>query len=218
MRTIRVLCVDDHDLLKAGLRSRFEHERDIELVGELASAEGLVDESRRLRPDVVLLDLEMPGPDPFDAISEMQRVVPHSKVIILSAYVRDNYIDAATKAGAWGYVSKTDEVEEIVGAIRDVVEGKFVFGDTVKERCQLVDGVSGRPKKPPPSKLDSLTPREREILRMIGRGKTRTEIAEELHRSPRTIDNHRASIMRKLEISDRVELVRYAIREGLVEV
>lgn len=230
-RAIRVLSVDDHDLLVQGLQSRFEHEPDIQLVGHIASAENLIKAVQEHDAQVVLLDLEMPGPDPFDALSELVRIKPDVRVIVLSAHIRDHYVDEATKSGAWGYLSKNDEVQEIVDAIRKVLDDQFVFGTTVLERCQVQRNGAGigsamnsqnegvrSLKEPPKSKLDLLTKRETEVLRMIGRGMGRKEIAEELHRSPRTIDNHRASIMRKLDIADRVDLVRYAIREGLVEV
>lgn len=217
-KTIKVLGVDDHELVMSGLGSRLDHENDIELVGGLPDGERVIDEVRRTGANVVLLDLEMPGPDPFEVIGDLKRMFPDVRVIVLSAHIRDHYVDAAVRAGAWGYVSKNDEVEEIINAIRRVTKGEFVFGSLVLERCQLIDRNTRRLKTAPVSKMDLLTPRETQVLRMIGRGLGRKEIADELHRSPRTIDNHRASIMRKLNITDRVELVRYAIREGLVEI
>jgi DNA-binding NarL/FixJ family response regulator len=177
-RPIRVLCVDDHAFLVAGLRARFELERDVECVGELESADRLVMEAKRLQPDVVLLDIEMPGPDPFEAVEDLHRALPKVRTVFLSAYVRDHYISAAVNAGAFGYFSKSDDTEEII---------------------------------------DTLSPREQEVLRMIGRGMTRDAIAGALCRSPKTIDGHREKIMEKLDIHDRGELVRFAIREGLAE-
>jgi DNA-binding NarL/FixJ family response regulator len=216
-RTIRILCVDDHAFLVEGLSARFALERDFELVGRLSTAENLAAEVKRTRPQVVLLDIEMPGPDAFDALAELTRQNSDARVIMLSAYIRDHYIEAAYKAGAWGYFCKSDEMNAIVEGIRKVAGGEFALGPKVQERCQ--PGKTRKPgdDKTPKTKLDLLTPREQEVLRLIGRGMSRTEIAKTLSRSPKTIDGHRELIMKKLDIHDRGELVRYAIREGLVE-
>lgn len=216
-KTIRILCVDDHAFLIDGLKARFGMERDLELVGRLSSAEGLAAAVKEHRPDIVLLDIEMPGPDPFEAASDLKRLYPDTKVVILSAYVRDHYLSAAFRAGAWGYFSKSDEAEEIVNGLRQVARGEFTLGPKVQERCKPVETRRGGKVEPPNTRLDTLTAREREVLRMIGKGMTRAEIAEAITRSPKTVDGHREKIMQKLDIHDRGELVRFAIREGLVE-
>jgi DNA-binding NarL/FixJ family response regulator len=213
---IRVFCVDDHAFLVEGLQARLSMARDMEFVGRLNSAEDLVAEVKRTKPDVVLLDIEMPGPDPFEAMEDLRRQCPTVRTIMLSAYVRDHYIDAAVNAGAWGYLCKDDDPDTIVHAIRDVAGGAFVFGPNVMGRCT----VRNRPNdgfSQPSSKIQSLTAREQQILRMIGKGMSRAEIAKTLHRSPKTVDAHRAAIMEKMDIHDRVELALYAVREGLVE-
>ncbi len=216
---IRVLCVDDHAFLIDGLRARFELAKDLECVGHLESAERLLSEAMVLRPEVVLLDIEMPGPDSFEAAEDLQRTLPEARVIFLSAYVRDHYISAAVNAGAYGYFSKSDEPNEIIEGIRKVARREeFAFGPKVKARCKPKKGVTRGQVAPPSTKLDTLSPREQDVLRMIGRGMTRSEIAETLCRSVKTIDVHREKIMKKLDIHDRGELVRFAIREGLVEV
>ncbi|MHC4107529.1 MAG: response regulator [Planctomycetota bacterium] len=216
-RTIRVLCVDDHSFLVEGLAARFELERDLEQVGSLPNAEHLVEEAKRLRPDIVLLDIEMPGPDPFEAADDLRRQCPDVRTVFLSAYVRDHYITSAVKAGAWGYFSKSESADDLVKGIRKIADGEFAFSRKVQERCQADEAEGHRPT-PPSSRLEALTAREQEVLRMIGRGLSRSQIAETLCRSPKTIDGHRESIMEKLGIHDRGELVRFAIREGLVEV
>jgi DNA-binding NarL/FixJ family response regulator len=219
-RKIRILCVDDHAFLIDGLKARFGMEQDLECVGRLSTADNLVDEAKRTAADIVLLDIEMPGPDPFEAASDLKRRAPNIKVVILSAYVRDHYIDAAYKAGCWGYFSKSDDTNEIVAGLRKVATGQFAMGPKVQERVQPAKGLrrsSAEKSAPPNSKLGLLTPREEEVLRLIGRGLTRSDIAKTLSRSPKTIDGHRELIMKKLDIHDRGELVRFAIREGLVE-
>ncbi len=215
---IRVLCVDDHDLLVNGLRARFDLERDIECIGHLTTADDLVHVVRSESPNVVLLDIEMPGPDPFESADEIRRLDPEVRVIFLSAHIRDHYISAAVRAGAWGYFSKSDETDDLVEGIRDVTRGKFAFGPKVQARCKPAGPrPRGAAPAPPTTRLDDLTDREQEVLRMIGRGMTRSEIAEALCRSPKTVDGHREKIMAKLDIHDRGELVRFAIREGLAE-
>jgi len=216
---IRVLCVDDHIFLIEGIRARFELEDDIECVGQLESADRLLDEVERLRPDIVLLDIEMPGPDPFDTAAEIARRFEDVRVAFLSAYVRDNYISAAIRAGAWGYFSKSDGAKAIIDGIRKVKNGEFVLGPAVAKRRSPGKNpfVASVQESKPVSRLDSLTQREQEVLRLIGRGLSRTQIAEMLSRSPKTVDGHREKIMAKLDIHSVAELVRFAIREGVVE-
>lgn len=213
---LRILCVDDHAFLAEGMKTRLGLEGDMEFVGRLESAEKLVEEVQRTRADIVLLDIEMPGPDPFEVMEDLHRRVPAARAIILSAYVRDHYIDTAVKRGAWGYLSKSDDPDTVIDAIRKVSRGEFAFGPAVLERCQPLSEAGTQPAKPV-SRLDRLTPREVQILRMIGKGMSRLDIAKSIHRSPKTIDNHRSAIMEKLGIHDRVELARYALREGLTE-
>ena len=215
--TVRVLCVDDHAFLVEGLKARLDLEDSIEYIGRLETADRLIEEVEQTGADIVLLDIEMPGRDSFEALRDLAQLYPHVKVIMLSAYVRDHYIDTAVDAGAWGYLSKSDDPDAIVAAIRKVARGEFAFSPGVQERFKVQDGKSRKKESRPVSKFDSLTPREVEILRLIGKGMSRSEIAKSVFRSPKTIDAHRISIMNKLDIHDRVELARFAIREGLVE-
>ena len=212
-RKIRILCVDDHSFLVDGLAARFELERDLEYIGSLPSADRLIAKARETRPDIVLLDIEMPGTDSFEVLRNIKREHAGTRVIMFSAFVRDHYIDAAVKGGAWGYVSKSDTPTSVVEAIRKVSRGEFGFGPKVLQRCR----TGGRNGMEPSSRLGQLSPRELGILRLIAKGMSRTDIAETIHRSPKTVDNHRAAIMAKLKIHDRVELARFALREGLAE-
>jgi DNA-binding NarL/FixJ family response regulator len=218
MKRTRVLCVDDHAFLVEGLKARFDLEPDIEMIGRLPSADDLVVEAKRLRPDVVLLDIEMPGMDPFEAVEDLKSQLPDVRVIVLSAYVRDHYVSTAVKAGVWGYFSKSDDPNEIVAGIRKVDRGEMAFGPKVQERTKTKQAARGAEPEAPKAKLETLSRRELEILRMIGRGLSRTDIAESICRSPKTVDGHRERIMSKLDIHSTTELVRFAIREGLAEV
>jgi len=217
---IRVLCVDDHAFLVEGLKARLDVEADMEFVGHLSTAGNLTGHVRRTRADVVLLDIEMPGEDAFEQMAELNRLSPHVRTILLSAHVRDHYIDAAYQAGAWGYISKSDSPDAVIDGIRKVHSGEPAFGAEVMARTQPAKpAVSGGSRTAAAgSKRRLLTAREEQILRMIAGGMSRTTIAEVLCRSPMTIDNHRKSIMKKLGIHDRVELARYAIAEGFGEV
>lgn len=218
-RRIRVLCVDDHAFLVDGLRARFSVENDIEFVGHLSSAEHLLPELKSTKPDVVLMDIEMPGPDVFESVSTLRHMHPEVRVVFLSAHVRDHYIGCAMQSGASGYFSKGDEPESMLEGIRKVVrKDEFVFSPKVEARMKPSSKVCINGTVRVKTALESLSPREREVLRLIGRGMTRSQIADSLCRSPKTVDGHREKIMEKLDIHDRGELVRYAIREGLAEV
>ena len=215
-RPLRVLCVDDHPVLVEGIRARLKLEPKLELIGALASADDLVAEAKAHNPDIVLMDVAMPGLDPFAAAADLQRHCPEVKTVFLSAHIRDHYLDAAFRAGAWGYLYKGDDIEDIVHAIQRVAEGEYVFSPRVLERVR-VGGVAHQPGAPKrSSKLDALTPMEAQVLRMMGQGLSRTRIAQTLHRSVKTVDTHRAAIMQKLDIHDRTELALFATREGLV--
>jgi len=219
IRRTRILCVDDHTFLIDGLEARFDLEDDMEIVGRLGQADRLIATVDALKPDIVLLDIEMPGADSFETADELRRLHPDVRTVFLSAYVRDHYITSAMRVGAWGYFSKGEPSGVIIDGIRRVARGEFAFSPKVAERCKprTTTDRRGAAMQPPVSRLTGLSSRELEVLRLIGRGMTRSDIAQTLSRSPKTVDGHRESIMAKLNIHDRTELVRFAIREGLVE-
>ena len=209
-----VLCVDDHAVLVEGLKAQFAIEGGIRVVGRLPSAEKLLEEVARLKPDVVLLDIEMPGPDVFEMADRLRHLHPKLRFVFLSAHIRDGYLAAAYKCGAWGYFAKGDELEDITAGIKELARstaGTFVMGPKVRQRCAAAHRA--RPAIP----LDTLTAREVEVLRLIGKGLSRVEIAKELSRSAKTVDGHQERIMKKLGIESRTELMRFAIREGFAE-
>ncbi len=230
---IRVLCVDDHAVLVEGLRAQFAIHGGIEVVGRLATATRLVEEVARLRPNVVLLDIEMPGPDAFEMADRLKRVHPGVRVMVLSAHVRDGYISASFSAGVSAYFAKSDELEDIVSGIHEVMgkpAGAFLLGPKVRDRCRPLTpsgdagngaGVGDDPAVmrggAPMTLLASLTTREAEVLRMIGKGLSRTQIAAQLCRSAKTIDGHQDRMMKKLGIAARADLIRFAIREGVAQ-
>ena len=229
---VRVLCVDDHAVLVEGLRAQFQLDGGIQLIGRLGCADDLIEHVERLRPDVIVLDIEMPGPDVFEAADRLRQAHPATRFLFLSAHVRDSYLAAAYKAGAWGYFAKGDELDDIVNGIKTVAgspEATFVMGPKVRQRCTsngpsplLAFGLgpsrrSAATSIKPVTQLESLSSREVEVLRLIGKGRSRQEIATELARSVKTIDGHQDRILKKLGLDTRAELTRFAIREGLAE-
>lgn len=224
---VRVLCVDDHEVLVEGLKAQFSIDGGVRCVAALPSAENLIDAVQQHRPDVVVLDIEMPGPDVFEMADRLHHLHPGVRFVFLSAHIRDGYLAAAYRCGASGYFAKGDDVAEIVEGLRRVArcaEGTFVMGAKVRARCQAPRARMSRgasraaaPARPPETLLESLTQREIEILRLIGKGLSRGEIGEELARSPKTVDGHQERIMKKLNIETRAELMRFAIREGLAQ-
>jgi DNA-binding NarL/FixJ family response regulator len=221
---IRVLCVDDHEVLVEGLRAQFAIEGRARVARWLPSAARLLEEVRRLRPDIVLLDIEMPGPDVFETADRLRRAFPDLRFAFLSAHIRDGYLAAAYRCGAWGYFAKSDEPADIVAGIYQLAHGTartFVMGPKVRDYCgqRITPPGLGRPlgDTGPKTPMDALTSREIEILRLIGQGMSRVDIAHELSRSAKTVDGHQERMMRKLGIASRADLMRFAIREGLAE-
>lgn len=229
--TIRVLCVDDHAVLIEGLRAQFAIEGRFQIVGRLASTDKLMDEVDRLKPDIVLLDIELPGPDVFETADRLHHAHPNLRFAFLSAHVRDGYLAAAYRCGASGYFAKGDDLDDIISGLRQIVRstaGTFVMGTKLREHCDMVRTTSRAGDSPrtrngqeangiPSTPFDALTPREIEVLRLIGRGMSRVQIAGELSRSAKTVDGHQERIMKKLGLDNRAELMRFAIREGLAE-
>lgn len=226
---IRVLCVDDHEVLVEGLRAKFGVENRIRIVGMLGSADNLLQETARLSPDVILLDIEMPGPDVFEMAERLRRSHPGVRFVFLSAHIRDGYLAAAYKCGAWGYFAKGDELDDIAAGVREVAAskaGRFVMGPKVRARCRPAPMGAGHgkhhdtralPEGAPNTRLASLSAREVEILHLIGKGLSRAQVAAELSRSAKTIDRHQERMTKKLGLSSRTDLVRFAIREGFAE-
>jgi DNA-binding NarL/FixJ family response regulator len=221
---VRILCVDDHAVLIEGLKAQFAIDGRIRIVGRLNSAEKLLEEVDRVRPDLVLLDIEMPGPDVFDVADRMRRLHPSLRFAFLSAHIREGYLASAYKCGAWGYFAKGDDLEDIVAGLKELAAstgGTFVMGPKVRQRCGVIrpsstPAAAGDTAKPR-TLLDALSPREIEILRLIGKGLSRVEIAKELSRSAKTIDGHQERIIKKLGVESRADLMRFAIREGFAE-
>jgi two-component system, NarL family, response regulator NreC len=210
--TIRVLVVDDHAVVRAGLRRVLDAEADIETVGEAPSAERAVFEAMEHTPDVVLMDVVMPGQSGIEGMPALLQAVPDAKVLVLSMQDDPRYVREAFDAGASGYVLKEAADTEVVQAVRAVAAGERYVHPVLGAR--LIAAEAEERKR---AEVDPLSDREREVLRLLALGHTNQEIAKTLYISVRTAETHRAHIMQKLRLSSRAELVRYALAEGLLQ-
>ncbi|MEY3231546.1 MAG: hypothetical protein RL689_1635 [Planctomycetota bacterium] len=213
---IRVVLADDHTLVRQSLSRLLNEHADMQAVADVGSADEAVEACLRqgAAVDVVLLDIDMPGIAAFDAARTIIARCPGAKVIFLSAFTHERYIQAALACGAMGYLCKTEPPEKVVKAIRAVASGQSYFSPEVQSR--LVVDSSGVHLEMKPT-MQHLTPRELEVLTYIAKGLSKKEIANLMHLSVKTVENHTANVMSRLDIHDRVQLTRLAIREGLIE-
>jgi two-component system, NarL family, response regulator NreC len=210
--TIRVLVCDDHALVRSGLRRLLESERDFEVVGEAADAEQAVAQTAALLPDVLLLDIVMPGRSGIEALGDLHAASPETRVLVLSMQDDPSYVRQAFAAGAHGYLVKEAADADLVQAIHDVARGhRYVHPSLGARLAALEADAHAR------AETDPLSGREHEVLRLLALGHTNQEIAKLLFISVRTAESHRARIMQKLRLSSRAELVRYALATGALE-
>ena len=204
---IRLLLVDDHELFRTSLRLRLEHEDGIAPVGEAGTAEQAVITTRAVRPDVVLLDLVLPRRNGADIIPDLLKVSPASKVLIVSSHTQPTSVRQAITAGAHGYVPKRASDSELIEAIRRVAAGERYVDPELGAQLVVADGHPA---------LEPISDRERDVLSLLALGYTNEEISKKLYISRRTVDTHRAHVMRKLRLDTRAELVLFALATGLI--
>jgi two-component system response regulator NreC len=210
--SVRVLIVDDHAVVRAGLKLLVDSEDGFEAIGEAGNARDAIFEARSLKPDIVLLDVVMPDQSGLEIIPQLLKESPEVKVLVLSMQDEPRYVAEAFEAGASGYVLKEAADAELVAAIREVAGGgRYVHP---KLGARLVAAATEERKR---AEEDPLSDREREVLRLLALGHTNQEIARQLYISVRTAETHRAHIMQKLRLASRAELVRYALVQGLLE-
>jgi len=209
---IRVLVVDDHAVVRTGLRLLLDAEDDIEVVGEAGTARDAVFEARATKPDVILMDVVMPGGSGIEATPQLLHEEPDAKVLVLSMQDDPSYVRQAFAAGASGYVLKEAADAEVVAAVREVAAGGRYVNPSLGARL-----VAAEADERARAEADPLSDREREVLRLLALGHTNQEIAKMLYISVRTAETHRAHIMQKLRLTTRAELVRYALSHGLLE-
>ena len=208
----RILIADDHGVVRGGLRLLLERQAGFEVVGEAADGAEAVREALALRPDVAILDVAMPRLTGLQAAREIRAQAPEVQVLVLSMHDDERYVFEALKAGASGYVLKREADTALVDAVHAVTRGEPFLTHAATEAIvrEWMSDDTLAPSEP-------LSPREQEVLKLIAEAHTNREIGEVLHLSEKTVESHRANILRKLGMRDRVQLVRYAIRRGLVE-
>jgi DNA-binding NarL/FixJ family response regulator len=222
---IRLLVVDDHPVVRQGLRTFLDTRADFEVVGEAADGETAIAEAARLRPDVILMDLVMPGVDGLDAIGRIRATEPGARILVLTSFASADQVLPALRAGAAGYLLKDAAPAEVEAAIRAVHRGEGLLDPAVTATvlAEVARPGSDRPEvdaadATPPSAdpgYASLTPREREVLGLLGRGLTNAAIARELFVAEKTVKTHVSSILAKLRLADRTQAALYAARLGL---
>jgi DNA-binding NarL/FixJ family response regulator len=209
---MRILIADDHGIVRSGIRLLLERQADLHVVAEAADGLEALEKALSERPDLCILDVGMPRMTGLQAAREIRAHLTGSKVLILSMHDDEHYLFEALEAGASGYVLKQEADQDLVGAIRAVGRDEAFLTNAAERsilRKWMSDGGPG-PKDP-------LTPREEEVVKLIAEAHTNAEIASLLHLSEKTVESHRSNVLRKLGMRDRVQLVRYAIRRGLVE-
>jgi DNA-binding NarL/FixJ family response regulator len=208
----RILVADDHGIVRAGIRLLLERQPDLDVVAEAGDGIEAIEQALLTQPSLCILDVSMPRMTGLQAAREIRSHLPDTRVLMLSMHDDEHYLFDALKAGAAGYVLKHAADQDLVGAVRAVIRGEAFLTNAAQRsiiRQWITDGSQGP--------TDPLTPREEEVVKLIAEAHTNAQIAEVLHLSEKTIESHRANVLRKLGMRDRVELVRYAIRRGLVE-
>jgi DNA-binding NarL/FixJ family response regulator len=212
---ITIVLADDHNIVRKGMRALLGAERDFHLVGEASDGLEAVQLVERLHPDVLLLDLMMPGLNGLEVTRQVCKRSPQTRVVILSMHANEAYVLEALRNGAAGYVLKDASVAELVQAVRDVVAGLRYLSSPLSERA--IEAYVGKAKEAPLDRYGTLTTREREVLQLVAEGNTSAEIADLLSISPRTVETHRANMMRKLDLHTQTDLIRYALQRGIIE-
>ncbi|HSJ46261.1 MAG TPA: response regulator transcription factor [Euzebyales bacterium] len=216
--TTRVVLADDQDLVRTGVRMILEAEDDVDVVGEARDGGEAVAACRRLRPDVVVMDIRMPRVDGVEATRQLTSLVPPlpTRVLVLTTYDLDEYVFAALRAGAAGFLLKHAPADELVAGIRTIARGESILGPAITRR--VVEAFATIPDRPArrPVELETLTEREREVFELVARGRSNADIAAELYVEPSTVKTHVARALTKLGLPDRVAAVIFAYEHGVI--
>lgn len=215
MKKINVLIADDHAVLREGVRRFLQEQEDMNVVGEATDGLQAVKKVKTLKPDVALIDIQMPELNGLEAVNLIRESVPETQVVLLSMHKKDAYVHQALNAGALGYVLKASPMSEVLEAIRTVYRGEYYLSSKINTKI-ISSFLKSKNEKAPVSGYDLLSEREQQVFRLLVEGKSSTEIAEILCISSKTVEKHRANTMKKLDIHNMVSMVKYAIKIGLI--
>ena len=213
---IRIVLVDDHAVIRQALRMLLESQPELEVVADVENGREAVQAVERLQPDVVLMDVVMPGLNGLEATRQIRRSCPATRVVMLSGFVDEDQLLDSIRSGASGYIIKKSDVSELVLAIQTVHRGNSYFSSALSEGFDLAEVLYQAKRSDQRAGVDTLPSREREVLQLIAEGYTNQGIANELYISVKTVEAHKAHIMAKLHARNRTDLIRYAIRKGIV--
>jgi two-component system, NarL family, response regulator NreC len=214
MKTITIVLADDHHIVRQGFRSLLENQEGFSVVAEAGDGLEAVKITTNMKPDVLVVDLVMPCLSGLEVTRQIAKLSPNTKAIVLSMYMDEPYVIEALQNGAWGYVLKESNISDLVKAIREVADGRHYLGSPLSELA--IAAYREKTKNLSLDPFNTLTTREREVLQLVAEGHTNSDIAAKLFISHRTVESHRASMMQKLSLASRVDVVAYATKRGLV--
>jgi len=216
MGKIKVLVADDHTILRQGIKALLENQEGIEVVGEAKDGREAIKVTEELLPDVIMMDIAMPGLNGLEATRRIKKKFPKMKVLVLTMYANEEYIFQILNAGANGYLVKETAFQDLISAIKAVYRGESFMSPSISKK--VVNGYIQHAREDKKKSCEVLTPREREVLQLIAEGNSSKKIAAALFISPKTVETHRTHIMDKLNIHNRSGLIKYAIRKGMVDI
>lgn len=216
MSKIRVLIADDHAVVRSGLRQLMGDQPDLEVVGEAGDGREALEKVKTLKPDVIVLDIAMPGVSGLEAAALIREAVPSCQIVVLTMHGKENFVRQVLSSGALAYVLKASPVEDVLTAVRAAHRGEYFLSSKIE--AEVVGAyLDHRREAPAVRGYDLLSEREQQIFRLVAEGNSTNQIAEVLCVSPKTVEKHRTNIMKKLGIKDRLEVVKYAVRIGIID-
>jgi two-component system, NarL family, response regulator NreC len=214
MSTIKIVLADDHQIVRQGVKALLESQSDFDVVGEAGDGISVITITHRLKPDILVLDLMMPGLNGLEVTKRIAKVSPHTRVIILSMYMNEPYVIEALRNGAYAYILKESNISDLVRAIREVAAGRHYLSPPLSERA--IEAYLEKTKGNSLDLYDTLTTREKEVFQLVVEGHGNPEIATRLFISGRTAETHKANLMRKLGLHTQTDLIKYALKRGML--